>query len=327
MLKSFTRIIAICILLCSTATWAQKKPLTVHFYNVDQGLAALVDLPNGQHILVDTGDMPHRMGCNDICPASEARLLANLKKDLAGAPIDLMWITHQHSDHVGGAPHVFDNFKVNAFIDNGRDLTKNAIAKAHEAARKQGTRVFIIDPSYKTIPIADDSFKLTPVVPSVWGKTCTDDANDCSIMLRIDYGQSSILFTGDAESTEESQVDAGGKVTLLQVGHHGSQTSSSPGFLKKLSPAYAVISAGKPHEGLNRTYCHPRASTVRALTAQLGGPTTGKLLSYEPLKCDDKNDAGWINVQSSDNLWSTSRDGDVVLTTTGDGKFVRTNVK
>jgi competence protein ComEC len=142
-------------------------------------------------------------------------------------------------------------------------------------------------------------------------------------MLRIDYCSSSVLFTGDAEVEEERLVESGGSVTVLQVGHHGSNTSSGEAFVAKLAPKHAVISAGKPHEGLNAGYCHPRASTVKRLTAFLGGPGSHTLRAYEATKCEEHGEAAWVDVPASDRLWATERDGDVVLVTTGDGAFVR----
>src|SRR4051794_19015519 len=101
---------------------------------------------------------------------------------------------------------------------------------------------------------------------------CAKNANICSIALLIDYCSSSVLFTGDAEAIEEADLAIDAPVTLLQVGHHGSKTSSTPTLLDRTKPKYAVISAGKPGEGTNATYCHPRKETVDALTGILGGP-------------------------------------------------------
>lgn len=304
------------------------KSLTVHFYDVDQGLAALVELPDSRHVLVDAGDAPARMGCGSVCSASVSRLYDSLSRDLEGAPIDMLWITHQHSDHDGGVPKVASHFTVKTYVDNGRDVYKNNVAAARAAVSAAGSRIAVVDPDHKAVPLsADASYTVSSVLPASWPAACDKDANDCSIMLRIQFGSSSVLFTGDAEAEEEKTVFLDGPVTLLQVGHHGSNTSTSPEFLKAASPKTAVISAGHPHEGLNRTYCHPRASTVRALTAALGGPGRNTINSYEPVKCDDANDKGWAPVPAADSLWSTSRDGEVVLTTSGDGKFVRISTK
>src|SRR5262245_42028109 len=80
------------------------RPLVVHVYNVAQALAVMVDLPGGQHILYDTGDVATRQGCGQPCQDANDHLLSQLATDLHGDPIAMMWISHQHSDHIGGAP-------------------------------------------------------------------------------------------------------------------------------------------------------------------------------------------------------------------------------
>jgi len=89
-----------------------------------------------------------------------------------------------------------------------------------------------------------------------------------------------------------------------------------------------VISAGAAGEGTNRTYCHPFASTVEHLTAALGGAGAATVHAFESrrtgapdIKCKGSSDADWVDVPASDQLWATVRDGDVVLTTTGNGTF------
>jgi beta-lactamase superfamily II metal-dependent hydrolase len=298
--------------------------MTVHFYDVDQALAALVDLPDGRHILVDTGDSPRRPRCGDVCASADQHLLDKLRIDLHGAPLDLLWITHQHSDHIGGAPEVLETFKVVTYVDNGRDERKSEVRRPHQAAADRGTAVRVVDPDHTESPLAGSAdVKVTPIVPAAWPLSCARDANDCSIALRIDFCASSVLFTGDAEHEEEAQLDPHGRVSLLQIGHHGSETSTTPGLLMKTHPSYAVISAGKPDEGMNATYCHPRALIVKRLTAVMGGAGSKTLKSFDGDRCAGSTPADWIDVPTSDRLWATERDGDVVLTTTGDGAFTR----
>ena len=298
-------------------------PLRVRFYDVGQGLAALVELPDGRHVLVDAGDTPTRSKCDNVCAEAHRHLLDSLARDLVEKPIDLLWITHPHSDHMGGAPGVIDALTVRALADNGHDADKAEIKRLHGAAAKRGVAMHVVSAGATATPLADGhDVHLRAVTPPEWSSACKDDPNACSIALRIDYCASSILFTGDADKTEEPKLDPGA-VTLLQVGHHGSNTSSSPAFLLRAAPKYAVISSGKPDEGLNRGYCHPRASAVDALSRALGGARSKTVKAYADAKCASPNQAGWIDAPASDRLWSTARDGDVVLVTTGNGVFVR----
>jgi competence protein ComEC len=244
--------------------------LRVAFYNAGQALAALVTLPDGRYILVDTGESPTRAGCGAPCKEWHRRVMAGLAKDLGGAPIDILWLTHPHSDHIGGAVDVLTQFTVAAYVDNGRDLTGATVARAREAAQAppradHGHRAGEHGgPAREHERRAARGDRAARVVPQ-----CGRNANACSILLRVDYGSSSVLFTGDAEDVEEADVTIGGAVTLLQVGHHGSATSSTAALLDQAMPKYAVISSGAAGEGTNRTYCHPRAATVHALVVLL----------------------------------------------------------
>ena len=252
--------------------------------------------------------------------------MVGLAHDLGDAPIDLLWITHPHSDHLGGAIDFVRHFSVVSYVDNGRDLTKAAVQRTHAAFEAQGIPITVVDPTHTAIPLTDTGdVKLTAIVPPRWYPECRDNANVCSILLRVDYCGSSVLFTGDAERLEESELSIGGPVTLLQVGHHGSETSSTSALLDQAAPTYAVVSAGHPDEGTNHTYCHPRAETISALTARLGGPGCGTIRAFpSSTSCRHATtDAAWRDEPASDGLWSTSRDGTVVLATTGDGRFQR----
>jgi competence protein ComEC len=298
--------------------------MVVHFYDVGQALSALVDLPDGRHVLVDTGDPPHRgRPCPSCSVDDPPPLLTKLAADLRGAPIDMLWITHQHSDHIGGAPSVLRAFAVDRYVDNGRDARRAEVVRAHQAALARRSSIHVVSPDHRAVPMDGSSdVRLTAVLPPAWPPSCAHDANECSIGLRIDFCSSSVLLIGDAEHAEEAELDPG-RVTLLQVAHHGSETSTTPGFLSKTRPAYAVVSAGRPGEGANSEYCHPRAIVIRRLTHLLGGPGSKRLESFDGLRCDRAVAGDWISVQASDRLWATERDGDVVLSTAGDGVFER----
>lgn len=301
-----------------------RHSLTVHFYDVGEALSALVALPDGRHVLVDAGDRGRRTGCGDLCETEHEHLIARLVADLRGAPIDLLWVTHQHADHVGGVPGVLDSIPVRIYVDNGREPNKPEVRSAHTAADRHGAARRIVDPEHTEVPIPDSpDLKLTTVLPSAWPPSCAHDPNECSIGLRVDFCASSVLFTGDAEHEEEALLNPGGPVTLLQVAHHGSETSTTPAFLARVRPKYAVISAGKPGEGSNRTYCHPRRIVVQRLTRILGGPTTRSIEAFDGERCDRATPSDWISTPASDALWATPRDGDIVLTTRGDGSFRR----
>jgi competence protein ComEC len=289
------------------ASCSDGRAMTVRFYDVGQALAVLVELPDGRHVLVDTGDEPHRSGCGEACASANAHLLSSLRADLHGAPIDLLWLTHPHSDHIGGAPSVLDAFPVKQYVDDGRGASKAEVRRARRAAEEHGVPVHVVQPGDTDVPLASSAeVRLTAIVPPAWPASCARDPNECSVGLRIDDCASSVLLLGDAEHEEEALLDPGGPVTLLQVPHHGSETSTSPAFLSRARPRYAVISAGKPGEGMNRDYCHPRAVVVKRLSRMLGGEATRELASFDDDRCDRATPADWVSVPASERLWACS---------------------
>lgn len=93
--------------------------------------------------------------------------------------------------------------------------------------------------------------------------------------------------------------------------------------MTRLAPKWAVISAGKPEEGTNRNYCHPRLAAVEHVVAQLPRQTTRALRVFGGHSCRASSPGDWVDIEASDHLLATPRDGDVVLRTTGGGTFVR----
>lgn len=302
------------------------KKLKVHFYDVGQALAALVELPDGRRILVDTGEQPNR--CGAPCKDWSAHLLAMLGKDVPDKKLDMIWTTHQHSDHVGNADTVLKTFSVTNYVDNGTRLDEKdtgkpgPVSRARKAAKDRGTKVVVIDPQNKQSPLKDGGdVTIRPVVPAQWPANCDKDPNDCSIALRIDYCKSSVLFTGDAEAKEEEHLVTE-PVTLLQAGHHGSETSSSEAFAKRVHAGWVVISSAKKDEGTNKAYCHPRRSAVERLSALTASQQKRAMQVFDG-DCKKPKPSDWVSIDVSDRVFSTARDGDVVLTTTGDGRFER----
>ena len=92
-------------------------------------------------------------------------------------------------------------------------------------------------------------------------KTLGDDSNNSSVVIKLTYGENKFLFTGDAEKSEEDDIWSNIKCDVLKVGHHGSATSSSANFLKKVDPTYAVISCG-----MDNKYGHPTPKTEAQLS-------------------------------------------------------------
>ena len=115
-----------------------------------------------------------------------------------------------------------------------------------------------------TVPSVGDTYSLGEASVTVLGPTKDyDETNDTSIVLKVQFGSTSFLFTGDQEADAEKDLIASGadlKADVLKVGHHGSNTSTSYQFLREVAPEYAVISCGTDNQ-----YGHPHSETLSKL--------------------------------------------------------------
>lgn len=225
--------------------------LSVHFIDVGQGDAALIRTPGGKNILIDAG------------PNSDEDKLKKYLDVLKIRNIDYAIFTHPHEDHIGGADMVLNKYTVKSVILP--DVVTNTVTfeKLLEAIEKNGCSVITASPgSSYTI----DNVTLKILAPL---KISEKDLNNASIVLKLTYGETSFMFTGDAEKDSEYRMlDKYDKnefsCNVLKVGHHGSSTSSSSSFVKAISPSAAVISCGK-----NNDYGHPHSETL-SLMKKLG---------------------------------------------------------
>ncbi len=218
----------------------------VHFIDVDQADAVCVVLPTGETLLIDAGSN-----------ASENQLLSYLAK-YGICRIDYAVFTHPHEDHIGGGDAVLDACAVEHVILPETESTTATYDRLLDAIADEGCSVQYAVPG-NTYILGDASF-------TILGPVSTDDENlnNASIILSFRYGQTTFLFTGDAEEAAETAVLLRDPTALdadvLKVGHHGSSTSSSELFLAAVSPDVAVISCGE-----NNEYGHPHSEVLKRL--------------------------------------------------------------
>ena len=229
-----------------TAEPVSGDEVQFHFIDVGQGDAALIRTAQGD-ILVDasTGD-------------AEDELKAYLDS-LGITELEYAVFTHPHEDHIGGADMVILNYKVKNVILPDVTHTSKTFEKMMDAIEDRQCKVIRSEPE-KTFKVGE----LTCTILAPIG-TSYDELNDYSIVFRADYGETSVLFTGDAEIYSEDEMlkrygsAAGGMLDcdLIKVGHHGSDTSSGKNFLAAVTPDYGVISCGK-----GNSYGHPVPSIL-----------------------------------------------------------------
>lgn len=228
-------------------TAADTSKLEVHFLDVGQGDCAIV-LCDGETMVIDGG------------PRGSSQLVYNYIHDtLYLTHIDYVISTHPHLDHVGGLASVLNAVPVDLILTPVTEWNSKAFNSMLKYAELQGTPI--------VVPQEGDTLHLGGALITIlhcWPEAVQQGrTNDCSIVLRIDYGTTSFLFTGDAEDwSEYMMIDTGVnlKADVLKVSHHGSGTASTDEFLRTVLPEYAVISVGK-----NNEYGHPHKNVLDRL--------------------------------------------------------------
>ena len=220
------------LLLLSGCSARQPKPLpdgklAVHFIDVGQADATLVTC-DGMTMLIDGGN------------AEDSNLMYAYLKKHHVSHLDYVIGTHAHEDHIGGLAGALKYASVDTAYCPVTDYDSNAFDHFAKAVEKHGTHI--------QVPTVGESFSLGDAQVQILAVNEGSDTNNSSIVLRLDYGEISFLFTGDAEQeVEQAMMDrnANLRATVLKVGHHGSSTSSGYGFLWNVMPQYAVISVGQ----------------------------------------------------------------------------------
>lgn len=231
------------VLLLFTAipVWANTLSETkVHFIDVGQADSIYIQMPNKQDVLIDGGNV------------ADGTVVVSYLKAQGVDDIDLLIATHPHEDHLGGLPAVLDTFKVEQIIDSGYPV-KTDIYTTYSSKAKAEKAIWQAD-NNQTFKFGDDTLQI------LTGAKDWKDVNDYSVVCRLDTGDIEFMLTGDAETPVESSLTGQLDAEILKVGHHGSTSSTSVGFLNKVKPQVAVISVGT-----GNTYGHPAQETFQKL--------------------------------------------------------------
>jgi competence protein ComEC len=221
----------------------KETELTVYFLDVGQADSALVTC-GGASMLIDGGN------------ADDSNYIYSFLKSHNINHLDYVVATHIHTDHIGGLAGALNYAQTGTAFSPVTEFDSKPFANFVKYLDKQGAAITVPKPGY-TFGLGGAAVKIIgPIKPS-------DEPNNTSIVLKITFGATSFLFTGDAEREEEADILAAGydlKSTVLKVGHHGSETSTTYPFLREIMPEYAVISCGR-----DNPYGHPHEATLSKL--------------------------------------------------------------
>lgn len=218
--------------------------LWVHFLDVNHADCILLEC-GGEFALVDGG-----------YPESGDKIVQYLT-DQGVDELDLMVGTHPHGDHIGGLPQVLDTFPTERVWTSQLPYKNDYVNSFTNAVTRRGVEL--------EQPRPGETFQLGDATIDVIGplNLLYEDANDLSLVLRVTYGDTRFLLTGDMEEVAErelveAEVDL--KADVLKVGHHGSSSSTSYRFLRAVAPTYGVISLAAANE-----YGHPHRDPMSRL--------------------------------------------------------------
>jgi competence protein ComEC len=247
------------LLYLNWAVWSQalkRHDLEVVFFDVGQGDGAFVRCPNGRTLIIDGGE------ANPYFDYGQRVLLPFLRQRNIGR-VDVVVASHPHSDHVGGLVSLLEAVEVGHYLDAGQQYDLGTTRQLAALIRRRGIR-------YHAVAARDSLAGLGGVGALVLhpGPGFVEAAgeaphglNNGSVVLRLDYGRTRLLFTGDVEKEAEPALLGWGerlRADILKVPHHGSRTSSQVGFVDLVQPRLAVISVGSFNK-----FRHPASEVLR----------------------------------------------------------------
>lgn len=226
---------------CDNSTLTSGE-LKIHFIDVGQADAALV-LCGDKSMLIDGGNK------------TDSALIYTYLKKYGISHLDYIIATHPHEDHIGGLSGALNYATVDTVYCSTDVYDSTEFYDFKEYVSRKNAEI--------KVPQSGDFFMLGEAVVHILSCYSEDGVNNSSIVLRIVYGNTSFLFTGDAEREAEAVILESGAMiesTVLKIGHHGSDTSTSYQFLREIMPKYAVISVGADNE-----FGHPSEGVLSRL--------------------------------------------------------------
>lgn len=230
----------------SIANLTETSALRIHYIDVGQGDAILIQV-NHKNFLIDSGPSD-----------SQSKILGYLK-NLDINKFDYILATHPHEDHIGNMTAIIKKYEITTFLAPKVTTNTSTFKNMLLALKNKNMHINAIKAGSKVINLGEN-INVEVLSPN---NSSYEELNNYSPMIKLTYGSRSFLFVGDAQKEVEQEVLSKNydvKADVLKVGHHGSSTSTSNEFLKKVNPSIAVISVGA-----NNSYKHPNKSVMDRL--------------------------------------------------------------
>ena len=220
----------------------------------------MFDVGQAECFLFEKGQFSALVDCGST---AQGKKIVNSIRQRNIEKIDYIFITHPHEDHMGGMLEIIRNFQVGKIIMPNIGSKKIVAKWFNQLMENLNSGMYDLE-----VPKKDNIYYLDDVEIKVLSDESYQGANinNYSTVLKISYGQHSIIMTGDAECQIEKdilQIDENIKSTILKVGHHGSKTATTQEFLEAIKPSYALISCG-----LNNKFKHPSKEVLERLNNQ-----------------------------------------------------------
>jgi competence protein ComEC len=234
------------------------KKLRVTYTDVGQGDGAIIEFPSGETAVIDGGD---RKFNND----AGRRFMIPLLKYYGIHHITYLIGTHSHSDHIGGLISIMRQIKTDTLVLNRYIGKTKLYAELLTAAEEEKVTLLYRGRGEQLRGIEGVRFYILhpDSVHTIAKSYSGNEINNSSLVIKLCYGKTSFLFTGDLEQNAENCLLKYGsflKSDVLKVGHHGSKTSTSLSFLRYINPDYSIVSVGKRNK-----FYHPSRITMERL--------------------------------------------------------------
>lgn len=214
--------------------------LKVHYLDVGQGDSIFIELPNNETMLIDAAE------------SYQSENIINYLKNLNYQKIDYVIGTHPHTDHIGGLKDIINTFEIGKIYMPKVVSTTKTYESLLMAIKDKNLKINTAKAG--TSIIDTDALKINILAPN--NSTYTE-LNNYSVVTKITYGSTKFLFMGDAEKLSENEIKENVTADVIKIGHHGSNTSSSIDFIKKVNAKYGIISVG-----LNNKYNLPKEEII-----------------------------------------------------------------